>query len=70
MFLDLVNSAPKFLNGLLHAFYRLLDYLRFFLPGTPINEFLDLVEFEAHVVKARFNLRNLRLNFLTLIDRI
>jgi hypothetical protein len=67
---DAANFALEPLHGFLHATHCLLDDLGLLLPGTPVHELFDLIEFEAHVVKVRFNLRDLRPDFGTLLDRI
>ena len=70
MLLDAANFAFEALHGFLHATHCLLDDLGLLFPGTPVHELFNLIEFEAHVVKVRFNLRDLRPNFDTLLDRI
>ena len=70
MLRDAANFALEPLHGFLHATHRLLDDLGLLLPGTPVHELFDLIEFEAHVVKVRFNICDLRPNFDTLIDSI
>ena len=70
MLLDAIMVVLESLQGLLHGAHSLLDDLGFLLSGTPFQEFLGLIEFEAHLSKGLYDIIDLIPDFYTTVDSV